>query len=86
MANIDLVKLLVAKVSLKTMSGGGQMIPGSICRLGILIDLRAVFLNRGQFCPLPVPFYHPCKGIFGNVWKGFWLPVIGAGELLASSG
>lgn len=75
--NIDLVRLHVSKVSLRTMSRGGQMISGRILRLGILTDLRAAVLNNGQLYPLLSSFHHPCKGICGNVWSDFWLSQLG---------
>lgn len=68
------------------MSGGGQVIPGSIHRLGILRDLRAVVLNRGKFCPLSIPFHHPLQGDIWQCLERFLVAIIGAGELLASSG
>lgn len=77
-----MVKLRVSKFPLRTMSGGGQVISGRILRLRILIDLRAVVLNRGQLYPLPPP-------LRGDIWQcleRFLVVTTGAGELLVSSG
>lgn len=67
----------ISKVSLRTTSGGGQVISGRILRLWVLIDLIAMVPNRGQLYPLLTPFCCPRKGIFGSVWRDFWLSQLG---------
>lgn len=54
----------ISKISLRTTSGGAQVISGRIP-------------NRGQLYPLFTPFCCSRKGIFGSVWRDFWLSQLG---------